>query len=232
MALKALKCPNCDANIQVDDNRDYGFCSYCGAQVQIREVVEVRYSGEIQINDPNGNGYEHQMEKGTAFMKIGEYYKAEQVFYRLINEYPGRPEGYEMLIRAITRDSKIFIKENYDRVMNLTERMYAVAPAERKKYYENFCQTIREDFEYGMQEQRRQETFVKIGKQNKVIKDNIIIFLVCVAIIAACLILGNNMLLLRSFLFPVGVVAGSSLLTIIVSKVKKEWLLRKEVQEK
>ena len=55
-----------------------------------------------------------------------------------------------------------------------------------------------------------------------------IIFFVCVAILVACLIFGNDMLLLRSFLFPVGVVAGSALLTIIVSKVKKEWLLRKQ----
>lgn len=43
MALKALKCPQCGANLELDDNREFGFCEYCGAKVQIREVIEVRH---------------------------------------------------------------------------------------------------------------------------------------------------------------------------------------------
>lgn len=32
-----LKCPNCGADIALDDTRDFGFCSYCGTKVLLDE---------------------------------------------------------------------------------------------------------------------------------------------------------------------------------------------------
>ena len=43
MALKALECPQCGANLEMDNGREFGFCEYCGAKVQIKEVIEVRH---------------------------------------------------------------------------------------------------------------------------------------------------------------------------------------------
>lgn len=45
MALKALNCPTCGAKIQVDDSKAIGFCSYCGAQIMLKDIVEVRHVG-------------------------------------------------------------------------------------------------------------------------------------------------------------------------------------------
>lgn len=36
MSLIDVKCPNCGASIQLDDNREFGFCSYCGSKVQLQ----------------------------------------------------------------------------------------------------------------------------------------------------------------------------------------------------
>ena len=33
MALKSLTCPSCGANLNLDDNREFGFCEYCGAKL-------------------------------------------------------------------------------------------------------------------------------------------------------------------------------------------------------
>lgn len=33
MKLKAIKCPDCGANLQIEENRDRCFCSYCGTQI-------------------------------------------------------------------------------------------------------------------------------------------------------------------------------------------------------
>lgn len=32
-----MNCPNCGATIQLDDSRDFGFCSYCGSKVHIKK---------------------------------------------------------------------------------------------------------------------------------------------------------------------------------------------------
>ena len=51
MSLVDVKCPNCGASIQLDNSRDFGFCSYCGSKVQIQEAVrkiEIDKSGDIQ----------------------------------------------------------------------------------------------------------------------------------------------------------------------------------------
>lgn len=32
-----LKCPNCGADIALDDTREFGFCSYCGTKVLLDE---------------------------------------------------------------------------------------------------------------------------------------------------------------------------------------------------
>lgn len=33
MKLISLKCPNCNSNIYIDDDKDRCFCSHCGAQI-------------------------------------------------------------------------------------------------------------------------------------------------------------------------------------------------------
>lgn len=41
MAMKSLKCPSCGANLEMDDSKEYGFCSFCGTKVQINERINV-----------------------------------------------------------------------------------------------------------------------------------------------------------------------------------------------
>ena len=48
MGFIAVKCPGCGADIQLDDSREYGYCTYCGQQV-VREkiIVEHRVKGTV-----------------------------------------------------------------------------------------------------------------------------------------------------------------------------------------
>lgn len=86
MALKAMKCPNCNANIELDDSKVYGFCSYCGTQIQIHEIVEVRQTVDGDVI----KSFEKLVENGDAYIKFGDYYQAEMVFLEAIREYPDR----------------------------------------------------------------------------------------------------------------------------------------------
>lgn len=39
MYLIALKCPNCNGNVEFDSTREFGFCIYCGTKVMIQEEI-------------------------------------------------------------------------------------------------------------------------------------------------------------------------------------------------
>lgn len=39
MELVAAKCPSCGAGIQVPNNKDFAFCTFCGSNVKVRESV-------------------------------------------------------------------------------------------------------------------------------------------------------------------------------------------------
>ena len=41
MGMKSLRCPSCGANLEMDDSKEYGFCSYCGTKVQINDRINV-----------------------------------------------------------------------------------------------------------------------------------------------------------------------------------------------
>ena len=51
MAIKALVCPQCGANLELDDSRDFGFCQFCGAKVMLHETIEVKHTGSVKIDN-------------------------------------------------------------------------------------------------------------------------------------------------------------------------------------
>ena len=55
MAVRALKCPSCGADITLDDSREFGFCAYCGSRIQIGERVNVHVTHEFKGDTPDIN---------------------------------------------------------------------------------------------------------------------------------------------------------------------------------
>lgn len=53
MAIRALKCPSCGADITLDDSREFGYCSYCGTQIQIGERINVHVTHEHKGESPH-----------------------------------------------------------------------------------------------------------------------------------------------------------------------------------
>jgi len=55
MTLRALKCPSCGADITLDDDREFGFCAYCGTQIQLGDRIHVHVTHEYKGNPPHVN---------------------------------------------------------------------------------------------------------------------------------------------------------------------------------
>ena len=49
MGLVAVKCPQCGADIQLDDTREFGYCSFCGTKV-MQDRILVEHSGTVRID--------------------------------------------------------------------------------------------------------------------------------------------------------------------------------------
>ena len=52
-ALEALTCPNCDGEVELDAEQEYGFCKYCGTKVQNTNFkkINVKIEGNPTITN-------------------------------------------------------------------------------------------------------------------------------------------------------------------------------------
>lgn len=56
MGFVALKCPNCSANIELDDSKEFGFCTFCGTKVSQEKIViehrgVVEHTGTVKVDE-------------------------------------------------------------------------------------------------------------------------------------------------------------------------------------
>lgn len=49
MNLKTLRCPNCDADLDVEDGLDTFFCKYCGHKILIEGQSKAAYDAKVRI---------------------------------------------------------------------------------------------------------------------------------------------------------------------------------------
>lgn len=77
MSIISLKCPTCDADLTMDDSREFGFCEFCGTKILLqKEKVTInnnynmglnehivpdykrgQYNGQTVNGIPNGHGF-------------------------------------------------------------------------------------------------------------------------------------------------------------------------------
>lgn len=51
MKMKSLRCPNCDANIDVEDGLDMFFCKYCGYHIVLEGQTDAAYYAKVQVKE-------------------------------------------------------------------------------------------------------------------------------------------------------------------------------------
>ena len=57
-------CPNCGAVMEVDENREFAFCTYCGTKIILKSNVEINRSAEI--NNLLFRAHEYEEKKDYA----------------------------------------------------------------------------------------------------------------------------------------------------------------------
>lgn len=80
MGFIKLNCPNCGANIELDESREFGFCQYCGTKV-IQEKIVVEHRGTV--------GLDRSAEVNNLLLRADEYfqkqdYKTSLIYYNRV----------------------------------------------------------------------------------------------------------------------------------------------------
>mgnify|MGYP004604477259 CR=1 FL=1 len=68
--MKALKCPQCQADIELDETREFGFCNYCGTKILIKEFASSDRTEDIK----NFLARAKEYRVNGDFIKANEYY--------------------------------------------------------------------------------------------------------------------------------------------------------------
>jgi len=98
MPFLPVKCPNCGGNIELDDQREKGFCMYCGSQIVYKEAVQkMELSGVVSVKGVADK--EKILQNAEIFVKLNEYKKASAILLRVTDDYPEDYRGWWQLAK-------------------------------------------------------------------------------------------------------------------------------------
>jgi tetratricopeptide (TPR) repeat protein len=116
MKFIPAKCPSCGGELQIPDQRDFVKCMYCGVDIKVRDVIEIRTKINVENLIELGNlaietnqfskaneyfekvleneieNYDAWIGKGIVCLHNEEYKGAEEYFHRSLNYVPNEKQ--------------------------------------------------------------------------------------------------------------------------------------------
>lgn len=89
MALEALVCPNCNGEVELDKDQEFGFCKYCGTKVQNTNIKIVK--GKVKVD--KSNELENYYVIARRALKDGDNEKAEKYYDLILQQEPNSWEA-------------------------------------------------------------------------------------------------------------------------------------------
>jgi len=208
-----ISCPYCNAENFVEEGYESVFCAICG------EKIEIKYTGEVNVIEP----WMRKREEAYTLIELGEYEKAERIVSQLLEENPGNYWLYRPYVDAITENYRKMNEGNRGRVMNLVDRMIAVAPDEYKAETIEWKAYLNDAFDAYKKDRERQEWGAAADGQ----KSNLQVCIIFVSVSA--LLLGASLFLYKDpavieitrLLSVGGVVISGGMLLVHTVKYKK-----------
>lgn len=111
--LKDAKCPNCGANIEVNDELEKTICQYCGSTVIIEEAIEkykVELSGKVEVEGIKGRN--DKLIQAKKHISLTEYDLAKKILLEIISDDQFDTEAYIELVKV---DIELIEKMGFDK---------------------------------------------------------------------------------------------------------------------
>ena len=110
--LRDAKCPNCGANIEVNDQLEKTICQYCGSTIIIEEAIEkykVELTGKVEVEGIKGRN--DKLNQAKKHMSLEEYDTAKKILLEIVNDDHFDTEAYVELLKIDIIDIE---KMNFD----------------------------------------------------------------------------------------------------------------------
>lgn len=91
MGFTAVKCPSCGANVELDESREVGFCSYCGAKI-VQDKIVVEHRGSVRIEGTATK--ETLLERARLMRDDGKFSDADSYYDRVLDIDPHCASAY------------------------------------------------------------------------------------------------------------------------------------------
>ena len=112
MGLVNVNCPNCGANVQLNDGQNRAFCMFCGGQIQVQEAIKkisIDKSGEI----------ENLLVLVSEDLLASNFDMAQQRVQKALEIDPTNPEAWILNMFAISHSDVCEIVEPDPKWLNL-----------------------------------------------------------------------------------------------------------------
>lgn len=119
MGMIALKCPQCGADIQLDDTREFGFCNYCGTKVMQDKVV-VEHKGNVTVDNSEKVNNLYQLARRAT--KSQNYDSAATYYNQILIERPNDWEAQFYVVYCEAMSCRIMDISNVANKLTLSAK--------------------------------------------------------------------------------------------------------------
>lgn len=89
MGLVSAKCPNCGADIQVDESRTTGFCQYCGSSIEIQSAIQL-----VKID--KSEDFDNFIKLAEEAAKVSNFEEAQSYIKKALEINPRSSQAWKM----------------------------------------------------------------------------------------------------------------------------------------
>ncbi|MCR5600087.1 MAG: hypothetical protein K6G33_05035 [Ruminococcus sp.] len=144
MKLITLKCPNCDATLEVQDGIDTFYCMYCGNKIMLDGMSKVAYQSKVKVKEMEHKEHivdkQNEQERFKLIMKAEEEKRSDRAigkifigyilfFLLLLGGLGGIPyvehrKNIKQLKEIESEINQAINSEDYDRALLLANQLY------------------------------------------------------------------------------------------------------------
>lgn len=135
-ALQALTCPNCNGEVELDKEQEYGFCKYCGTKVQNSNFKIVK--GKVSIDNSD---FVAKCLANARRAKSKEDWEEVERYYNLVEQ--NDPTNIEAIFYSSFGKAKLSMVEDNvfkrEQILNVLSKSISVIDDnyDKKEFKEN-----------------------------------------------------------------------------------------------
>lgn len=104
MGFIKFVCPNCGANVELSDDREFGFCMYCGTKL-IQDKVVIEHRGNVSVSGIAS--VQSLLKRTILFIEEKDYERALTYCEKVLDIDPHNGEAYTYRLLAQTHCSSL-----------------------------------------------------------------------------------------------------------------------------